>query len=118
MTQIAEETATPTTAAVGEATPAGSTPAGKLMGRLAAHRWTARVLIASMAMLVALIGGQGAAQASQNNYSFDAYCNSNQGITAWAPDLTHEGAEWTVVWAPTLYRYNGASWVKYLYGAS
>lgn len=79
-------------------------------------RWLSTLLLASVTLVLTVIGGQTAAHASQGNYNFDAYCNANHAITAWAPDLTHDGTEWTVVWSPTLFRYNGASWVRYLNG--
>lgn len=113
MTPEQQDLSTEDTDGHGQNLPLGASFPGRL-----AHRWAAGVLIAATALLLTLTGGQSVAQASQGNTSFDAYCNSNHAITAWAPDLTHDGAEWTVIWAPTLYRYNGSSWVKYLDGAT
>ncbi len=99
------------------ATASSERPLSHSRRRRVAKRTT---LAAAAAAAVALLGLTSAAPASASQYTadFDAYCNANHAVTAWAPDITHEDNSWAVVWAPTRYRWNGTAWAKYRFGAS
>ncbi len=95
---------------------AATTPTARGGSRL--RRVVSGLLAALVVPLIAMVASATPAAASAYNYDFDAYCNSNHTITAWAPDLTHDDSSWVVVWAPVLYRWNGSTWVKFLAGAT
>lgn len=99
------------------ALPASSAPAiNNGTARHGLRTFLVRLAVLVLALASSIGVAAGTASASYGTTSLDASCQS-ASVTAWGPNL--EGyTGWGVTWGPTLYRFNGTSWDRYLVGAT